>query len=104
MQAAKGTFAQIRGFDWSNVSGSGLKLALWAVRWLVALLIIWFMATVVFAGIDVLPARNARLAQALYSIVSPDLVRLLINISPFGGIAHWIVSIILLIVDAMVPR
>ncbi len=102
--AAKGTFAQIRGFDWDNVTGGGAKLLIWAVRWLIALLILWFMVTVVFAGIDALPTRNARLAQTLYSIVSPDLVRIMINISPFGGIARWIVDVILQIVDAVIVR
>jgi len=50
---AKGTLAQIPGFDLTGPTGASLKLALWFARWLAVLLILLFLVTQFLAGIEV---------------------------------------------------
>ena len=115
---AKGTIAQIPGMDMSGPAGTILKLTVWGIRWLIALVVLLFLATAFYSGIEVVGCEfrptdasvanylcidNQDLAKVLQQgvIVSPTFAHTFLDLSPFSIITQPIVQFMLVLVSAI---
>jgi hypothetical protein len=101
--ATNGILAQTRGIDWPSLFGGGLRVGIWLGRWLVALGILGFLGTLALGGVDRIAGCSPALGRLLHAIpfLSPDLVRNLLNLSPFYGLAQPIVYLLEGIVNVL---
>ncbi|MBI4786720.1 MAG: hypothetical protein HY782_06720 [Chloroflexi bacterium] len=89
-----GTLAQTRGTDYPRFVTLGFKWGGWALKWLVAFVVVLFLTTFLLAGLDRVAERSPELGRLVYSIVSPNLLRGVLGLSPFTGAAQRIVFLV----------
>ena len=91
---ANGTLAQTRGADYPRFVTVGLRWGIWALKWLVAFAVVLFLGTFLLAGLDRVAERSPELGRLVYSIISPNLLRGVLGLSPFTGSAQRIVYLV----------
>ncbi len=96
-----GVLAQTRGTDWMGLTGKGINRAIWAIKWIIAFVVVLFMGTLMVAATDRVATNSPELARLIYAVVSPAIIKGLLGASPFTGPAQRIVFLVEGIINLM---